>query len=158
RGLETDSAVHGRRIAELINVFDDATEILCDAFESPAVNVQVNAAIGLGMLGPKKVGKGRKALEGARTGGWERTREAVRKALEMLDGPRSKGPAEIPIEGFEARMLGAEAFANAGSKLVPSDVASYLHDGRSHVRANAATALGSLGSAVAGMALAIGVL
>ena len=100
RGLETDSPVHGRRIAELINVFDDASEILCDAFESPAVNVQVNAAIGLGMLGPKKVGKGRKALEGARTGGWERTREAVRKALDMLDGPRSTGPAEIRDRGL----------------------------------------------------------
>jgi len=158
RGLETDSAVHGRRIAELINVFDDATEILCDAFESPAVNVQVNAAIGLGMLGPKRVGKGRKALEGARTGGWERTREAVRKALDMLDGPRNKGPAEIPIEGFEARVLGPEAFANAGGKLPLGELIPYLHDGRAHVRANAATALGSLGPAVAGAALAIGVL
>jgi HEAT repeat protein len=158
RGLETDSAVHGRRIAELINVFEDATEILCDAFESPAVNVQVNAAIGLGMLGPKRVGKGRKALEGARTGGWERTREAVRKALDMLDGPRSKGPAEIPIEGFEARVLGAEAFANAAGKLPVNELITYLNDGRAHVRANAATALGSLGPAVAGAAVAIGVL
>jgi HEAT repeat protein len=157
RGLETDAAVHGRRIAELINVFDDATEILCDAFDSPAVNVQVNAAIGLGMLGPKRVGKGRKALEGARTGGWERTREAVRKALDMLDGPRSQGPAEIPIEGFEARALGPEAFANA-AKIPASDLVNYLHDGRSHVRANAATALGAMGAPVAGAALAIGVL
>ncbi|TMQ02958.1 MAG: hypothetical protein E6J91_49115 [Deltaproteobacteria bacterium] len=158
RGLETDSPSHGRRIAELINVFDDAAEILCDAFESPAVNVQVNAAIGLGMLGPKKVGKGRKALEGARTGGWERTREAVRKALDMLDGPRSKGPAEIPIEGFEARVLGPEAFANAAGKLPAGDLVSYLHDGRPQVRANAATALGALGPAAAGTALALGVL
>jgi len=158
RGLETDDPTHGRRIAELVNVFDDATEILCDAFESPAVNVQVNAAIGLGMLGPKRVGKGRKALEGARTGGWERTREAVRKALDMLDGPRSKGPAEIPIDGFEARVLGPEAFANAAAKLPANDLVGYLHDGRAHVRANAATALGSLGSAVAGAALAIAVL
>jgi HEAT repeat protein len=158
RGLETDSATHGRRIAELINVFEDATEILCDAFESPAVNVQVNAAIGLGMLGPKRVGKGRRALEGARTGGWERTREAVRKAIEMLDGPRSKGPAEIQIEGFEARVLGPEAFANAAGKLPVPDLINYLNDGRAHVRANAATALGSLGPAIAGAAVAIGVL
>lgn len=158
RGLETDNPVHGRRIAELINVFDDAAEILCDAFESPAVNVQVNAAIGLGMLGPKKVGKGRKALEGARTGGDARTREAVRKALDMLDGPRRTGPAEIPIEGFEARVLPPEAFANAAGKLPAGDLITYLHDGRSHVRANAATALGALGPAVAGAALAIGVL
>lgn len=158
RGLETDDPAHGRRIAELINVFEDATEILCDAFESPAVNVQVNAAIGLGMLGPKRVGKGRKALEGARTGGWERTREAVRKALDMLDGPRSTGPAAIEIDGFETRVLGAEAFANAGGKLPVGDLVGYLHDGRAHVRANAATALGTLGPAAAGAALAIGVL
>ncbi|HET7501492.1 MAG TPA: HEAT repeat domain-containing protein [Kofleriaceae bacterium] len=158
RGLETDDPAHGRRIAELIHVFDDAVEILCDAFESPAVNVQVNAAIGLGMLGPRRVGKGRKALEGARTGGWERTREAVRKALDMLDGPRSSGPAEIPVEGFEARVLGADAFAGATGKLPVNDLVGYLHDGRAHVRANAATALGSVGPAAAGAALAIGVL
>ncbi|HZJ65133.1 MAG TPA: HEAT repeat domain-containing protein [Kofleriaceae bacterium] len=158
RGLETDSAVHGRRIAELINVFEDATEILCDAFESPAVNVQVNAATGLGMLGAKRVGKGRKALEGARTGGWERTRAAVRAALDTLDGPRQTGPAEIAIDGFETRMLGVEAFANAGGKLAVADLVGHLTDGRSHVRANAATALGTLGPAAAGAALPIGVL
>jgi HEAT repeat protein len=158
RGLETDDPTHGRRIAELINVFDDATEILCDAFESPAVNVQVNAAIGLGMLGAKRVGKGRKALEGARTGGWERTRAAVRTALDMLDGPRRTGPAEITIDGFETRMLGVEAFANAGGKLAVADLIGHLTDGRAHVRANAATALGTLGPAAAGAALPIGVL
>jgi len=158
RGLETDSAVHGRRIAELINVFDDAPDLLCDAFASPAVNVQVNAAIGLGMLGATRVGKGRKALEGARTGGWERTREAVRKAIEMLDGPRSTGPAEIAIDGFEARVLGADAFAGAAGKLPVNELVGYLQDGRAHVRANAATALGSLGAAALGAALAIGVL
>ncbi|HET9627323.1 MAG TPA: HEAT repeat domain-containing protein, partial [Kofleriaceae bacterium] len=158
RGLETDDPTHGRRIAELLGVFEDAAEILCDAFESPAVNVQVNAAIGLGMLGAKRVGKGRKALEGARTGGWERTREAVRKALEMLDGPRSTGPAVIEIEGFESRVLDAGAFASAAGKLPAADLVTYLHDGRAHVRANAATALGTLGAAAAGAALALGVL
>jgi hypothetical protein len=158
RGLETDDPAHGRRIAELINVFEDASEILCDAFESPAVNVQVNAATGLGMLGPKRVGKGRKALEGARTGGWERTREAVRKAIEVLDGPRDTGPAVIEIDGFESRVLGADAFANAGGKLPVGALVGYLHDGRAHVRANAATALGTLGPPAAGAALAIGVL
>jgi HEAT repeat protein len=158
RGLETDDPAHGRRIAELINVFEDAVEILCDAFESPAVNVQVNAATGLGMLGPKRVGKGRKALEGARTGGWERTRDAVRKALDVLDGPRNTGPAAIEIEGFESRVLGAEAFENASGKLPANDLVGYLHDGRAHVRANAATALGTLGPAAAGAALAVGVL
>ena len=59
----------------------DAVDILVDAFASPAVNTQVNAALALGMLG-KNVGKGKKALEGARTGGDARTRKAVFEALE----------------------------------------------------------------------------
>jgi hypothetical protein len=89
RGLETDDPEHARRILELINALPDACEILCDAFESAAENVQVNAAIGIGMLGARRAGAaGRKALEGARTGGFARTRDAVFKALAMLDGGR----------------------------------------------------------------------
>jgi hypothetical protein len=85
KGLETDDDTHGRRILEVINALPDACEILCDAFASPAENVQVNAAIGIGMLGAKRAGSdGRKVLEGARTGGFARTREAVFKALAML--------------------------------------------------------------------------
>jgi HEAT repeat protein len=85
KGLETDDEVHARRILEVINALPDALEILCDAFESPAENVQVNAAIGIGMLGVQRAGAhGRKVLEGARTGGFARTREAVFKALAML--------------------------------------------------------------------------
>lgn len=87
RGLDVDDEAHARRILELIGLLDDASDILCDAFESPAENVQVNAALGLGMLGPKRAGTtGRKALEGARTGGFARTRAAVFRALAMLDG------------------------------------------------------------------------
>jgi len=157
RGLETDDPRHGRRIVELINVFSDASEILCDAFGSPAVNVQVNAALGLGLLGPERVGKGRRALEGARTGGWERTREAVRKALEALDGPRRTGPAPIEVDGFEARYLDAAAFTDPG-KLRADDLIGYLQDGRGVVRANAATALGVLGPAAAGAVSGLGVL
>jgi hypothetical protein len=86
RGLETDDPVHARRIIELIAALPDACEVLCDAFESAAENVQVNAAIGIGMLGARRAGAaGRKVLEGARTGGFARTREAVFKALAMLD-------------------------------------------------------------------------
>jgi hypothetical protein len=47
--------------------------------------VQVNVAMGIGMLGEKRAGSaGRKKLEGARTGGFARTREAVFKGLAML--------------------------------------------------------------------------
>jgi len=157
RGLESDKPNHGRRIAELINAFDDAVDILCDAFENPGVNVQVNAALGLGMLGPKRVGKGRKALEGARTGGWEPTRVAVFKALEMLDGPKRSGPEPITIDGFETRVLDAAAFADP-AKLSADDLIAYMQDGRSIVRANAATALGAIGANARGAALGLGVL
>jgi HEAT repeat protein len=87
KGLETDDEPQARRILEVINALPDACEILCDAFESPAENVQVNAAMGIGMLGEKRAGsQGRKKLEGARTGGFARTREAVFKALAALKG------------------------------------------------------------------------
>jgi hypothetical protein len=144
RGLETDKPSQGRRVAELINVFEDASEILCDAIESAAVNVQVNAALGLGML-RDKVGKGRKALENRRTGGDVRTREAVRAALDMLDGPRQSGPGAITVDGFESRILGADAFGD-GKTLRVEDLAAHLQDGRPVVRANAATALGVIGA------------
>ena len=157
RGLETDKPNHGRRIAELINVFDDAVDILCDAFESPAVNVQVNAALGMGMLGAKRVGKARKALEGARTGGWERTRVAVFAALEMLDGPKQTGPKEIKVDGFEMRILEPAAFADP-TKLSVDDLIAYAQDGRPVVRANSATALGAIGPSAKAAALALGVL
>ena len=149
RGLETDDETHARRILELINVFPDASEILCDAFVSPAGNVQVNAAIGLGMLGPDKVGKGRKALEGARTGGYAPTREAVRKALAVLDGPQRQGPDAIEVAGFETQVLAPEAFASAAMRL--EDLAAYAQDGRAVVRGNAATAIGTMGAAARGM-------
>src|SRR6185436_5041727 len=109
------------------------------------------------MLGAKRVGKGRKALEGARTGGWERTREAVRKALETLDGPRRSGPAPVEVDGFETRYLGADAFSDPG-KLRADELIAYLQDGRGIVRANAATALGALGPAAAGAVSGLGVL
>ncbi|HEY5921248.1 MAG TPA: HEAT repeat domain-containing protein [Kofleriaceae bacterium] len=157
KGLETDDPRHGKRIVEVINVLPDASEILCDAFESPAVNVQVNAAVGLGLLGPDKVGKGRKKLEGARTGGWERTREAVRKALDTLDGPRKTGPDEITIEGFEDRILEPAAFADP-AKLRVDDLAANLIDGRPVVRANAATGLGAVGAAAMGALSGLAVL
>lgn len=87
KGLETDDEVHARRILELVSALPNACEILCDAFDSPAENVQVNAAMGIGMLGEKRAGSaGRKKLEGARTGGFARTREAVFKALAALRG------------------------------------------------------------------------
>ena len=157
RGLETDDETHGRRILTLLNVLPDASEVLVDAFASPAVNVQVNAAMGLGMLGPERVGKGRKALEGARTGGFAQTRDAVFKALAVLDGPKATGPSAIDVPGFETQVLGSEAFASAAGLRV-EDLAAYTQDGRAPVRANAATALGTLGAAARGMVQTLGAL
>ncbi|MEO8554552.1 MAG: HEAT repeat domain-containing protein, partial [Kofleriaceae bacterium] len=102
-------------------------------------------------------GKGRKALEGARTGGWERTRIAVFAALEVLDGPKRSGPEPIKVDGFETRILDAAAFTDP-SKLSVAEVASYLPDGRPVVRANAATALGAIGADAKGTALGVAVL
>lgn len=157
RGLETDDERHARRIVEVIGLLPDAADILTDAFTSPAVNVQVNAALGLGLLGNDRVGRGRRALEGARTGGWERTREAVRKALDLLDGPRAAGPAAIEVDDFETRYLAADAFKEP-AKLALADLASHLTDGRSIVRANAAVAIGCIGAPAAGLAGSLGVL
>ncbi|MGE5182752.1 MAG: HEAT repeat domain-containing protein [Acidobacteriota bacterium] len=157
RGLETDKPAQARRVAELLNVFEDAVDILCDAIESPAVNTQVNAALALGMLGPKKVGKGRKALESRRTGGDVRTREAVFKALEALDGPKKTGPAVIAVDGFETKPLEPAAFGD-GSKLDVGDLIAYLTDGRGLVRGNAAVALGAVGANARGAALPLSVL
>ncbi|HSD90232.1 MAG TPA: HEAT repeat domain-containing protein, partial [Kofleriaceae bacterium] len=157
KGLETDDPTHATRIVHVINVLPDASEILVDAFDSPAVNVQVNAALGLGMLGPGKVGKGRKALEGGRTGGDARRREAVRKALDLLDGPKQSGPGEITVEGFETKVLEAAAFTDP-AKLRVDDLAHYLNDGRPVVRANAATALGVVGPPALGTLNALAVL
>jgi HEAT repeat protein len=155
RGLETDDERHAQRIVEVIGALPDAAELLTDAFESPAVNVQVNAALGLGLLGKDRVGKGRRALENARTGGWERTREAVRKALDLLDGPKASGPAPIEIDGFETRYLTADAFKDAK---LPADLATHLTDGRGIVRANAAMAIAAIGAPAAELASSLAVL
>src|SRR5205085_6638835 len=117
-----------RRIVEVIGALPDASEILCDAFESPAVHVQVNAALGLGLLGNDRVAKGRKKLEGARTGGDARTREAVRKALDTLDGPKQSGPRSIEVAGFESQYLDAGAFGD-GKALRVEDLIPFLQDG-----------------------------
>ncbi|MDQ3338266.1 MAG: HEAT repeat domain-containing protein [Myxococcota bacterium] len=157
RGLETDDPRHAKRIVEVIGTLPDASEILCDAFESPAVNVQVNAALGLGLLGNERVAKGRKSLEGARTGGDARTRDAVRKALDTLDGPKQSGPRAIEVEGFETRVLDTAAFGD-GKNLRVEEMGPYMQDGRAVVRANAATALGVVGAASMPWVSGLGVL
>ena len=86
--------------------------ILIEAFRSPAVNVQVNAALGLGLLGRERVGAGLAALHGARTGGDARTREAVRRALDMIE-PR--GP-DRPEAGHDRRLRGSRSLVGGGAR------------------------------------------
>src|SRR5204862_4043170 len=133
----------------LIGKLPRAVDLLVDAFRSPAVNVQVNAALGLGLLGAARVGAGLATLHGARTGGDARTREAVRRALEMIEPKRDAGPKHVTVDGFEDRVLApAELDKHKADleRIGVADLAAYLEDGRDVVRANAATALAALGA------------
>lgn len=143
RGLDIDNRLHALGIIELVHALSEPAACLARAFSSPAVNVQVNAALGLGLLGPKHVGAGRRVLEAARTGGDARTRQAVFEALIMLEPPREAGPPPIDVPGFQQRLLPPEDIDVAGIS-VPSAVDA-LRDGRSVVRANAATTLAKMG-------------
>lgn len=153
-GLKTSDRAHAMRIVTLLATTPDPVLILSDAFVKPDVNVQVNAALGFGLLGPERVGDGRKLLEGARTGGDFRTRAAVREALAMLAVPGDSGPPPITVEGFGERRLDDKKLAG----LEPASLLAALRDGRSMARANAAAALGLLGPAVAEAARPLAVL
>src|SRR5205814_2254502 len=63
----------------------------------------------------------------------------------------------VKVDGFETKYVDASAFADP-TKLNAGDLIAYAQDGRSVVRANAATALGTMGDAAKGAALALGVL
>ena len=160
KGLDTGSEEGGRRLGELFARLPGAPAILTEQFKSPAVNVQVNAALALGMLG-KKVGAGLAALHGARTGGDARTRDAVRRALDVLEPRGATGPRAVPVDGFEQRFLAPADLEKAKAELERLGVAElvgHLQDGREVVRANAALALGALGAAAASSALSLGTL
>src|SRR5262249_53354395 len=84
RGLAPGGGTHGVRIRAPLVRSPRAAALLAEAFKSPAVNVQVNAALAMGELGKEGVGPGLPLLLGARTGGDARTREAVRIALKLI--------------------------------------------------------------------------
>ncbi|HSN25279.1 MAG TPA: HEAT repeat domain-containing protein, partial [Kofleriaceae bacterium] len=160
-GLGTGSEAGGWRVGELIVKLPGAAGTLVEAFASPAVNVQVNAALALGMLGPDAVGRGMQLLLDNRTGGDARTRDAVRRALDMLAPKGPVGPKSVAIEGFEERVLTAGEIEKGKAAIEAvgvGDLAQHLTDGRDGVRANAAAALGVLGPAAAGAARSLAVL
>jgi len=84
-GLETPDEVHGLRVAELICALPNARELLFVAFDGPAQNVQINAALGIGLLGAKRAGpQGKQRLIGGLAGPITRRRHAIVKALAMF--------------------------------------------------------------------------
>lgn len=154
RALDTTDDPHARQICELVCARPAAVDLLCDAFERPGA--QASAARGFAMLGKDRLGKGRALLERARTASEARVRDLARTTLLAIDGPPA-APAVPAIAGFETALLDKTAFAAAGALEVRALLA-VLNDARAVVRANAATALGALGPAAAGCALAIAAL
>jgi HEAT repeat protein len=154
RALDTTEDHHARQICELVRARPAAVDLLCEAFERPGA--QANAARGFAMLGKAKLGKGRALLERARTASEARVRDLAHATLLAIDGP-PVAPAAPAIAGFETELLDKRAFAGAGA-LDLGALLAFLNDGRAVVRANAATAVGSLGPAAADHAIAIAAL
>lgn len=154
RGLDTASADQAMQVCELVCGRPAAIELLCEAFAWPGA--QANVARGFITLGQDRLAEGRALLERARTDSSPRVRELARATLLAIDGV-PVGPPIPAVPGFETEFLERNVLAKAP----PFDVkalVSFVADGRAPVRANAATALGTLGPAAASSALAIAVL
>ena len=153
RGLDTPDERHGQRVCELVCARPTGLAILCDAFTR--ATGQVHAARGLVMLGKERIGKGRALLESARGDSAAQTRRLARAALLALDGvPASP---ELPaVAGFETTLLDGSALSGAALDVGP--LLGFLQDGRAIVRANTATALGTLGPKAADAAITVGAL
>jgi HEAT repeat protein len=83
-GLETADEAHGMRVAQLICALPNARELLFIAFDGPAQNVQINAALGIGMLGARGGAAGRQRLVNGLAGPFTRRRAAMVRALSLL--------------------------------------------------------------------------
>jgi len=105
------------------------------------------------MLGKTKIGKGRAVLEAARGDISQQTRELASSTLRAIDGTPA-APTPPKVAGFETTLLADSAF-KAGSMTV-GQLLPFLLDGRPVVRANALTALGTLGAPAAEVAVTIG--
>lgn len=154
RALDTTDDHHARQICELVCARPSAVDLLCEAFDRPGA--RSHAARGLVLLGKARLGKARALLERSRTAGEARVRELARATLLAIDGAPA-APAAPPIAGFETELLEKAAFAGAGA-LDAGALLALLNDARAVVRANAAAAVGALGPAAAGHAIAIAAL
>ena len=83
--IETPDQVHGMRIADLICGLPNARELLFVAFDGEAQNVQINAAFGIARLGKRAGPEGRQRLLNGLPGPPTRRRDAMLKALAILD-------------------------------------------------------------------------
>ena len=152
QALVTVEDRHRERLCELVCSEPHGVELLCEAFSRSATA----AARGFVMLGRERLGKGRAVLEAARSNGHRATRELARATLRAIDGD-PVAPAIPKTQGFETVLLGATAFAS-GPDLALRDLLGCLLDGRAIVRANAATAIGSLGTKASSLARTIAAL
>ncbi|CAN5480552.1 hypothetical protein BH11MYX1_BH11MYX1_23950 [soil metagenome] len=143
---------HRQRLCELVCSLPNGVELLCEAFSRSASA----AAQGFVMLGRERLGKGRALLEAARANGSHEMRELARVTLRSIDGD-PLAPAIPKTQGFETTLLDAGALA-AGPDLALRDLLGCLLDGRAIVRANAATAIGSLGTKASSLARTIAAL
>ena len=151
RALDTPDDHHARDLCALVCARPDAVDLLGTAFDRPGAQAAV--ARGFVMLGKDRLGSGRALLERARTADEARVRTLARATLLAIDGP-PVAPVVPAVAGFETTILDQGAFAAAG----PLDAAAlfaFLNDGRPLVRANAATAIGTLGAAAAGHAITV---
>lgn len=141
-----------QRLCVLVCGMPNGVDLLCEAFSRSASA----AAKGFVMLGRDRLGKGRAVLEAARATGSHETRELARATLRSIDGEPS--PPTVPrTHGFETTLLDGEVFSS-GPNLAVRDLLACLLDGRAIVRANAATAIGSLGTKASSLAKTIAVL
>lgn len=147
-GLAVASELHGARVAALIGKLPDGAARLRAALASTAVDVRVNAALGLGALGKDRAGAALPALIGATRGGNARVRAAVAAAIGAIEPRPDRTPPAIAIDGFEQRALTEGELAKHKDALAAAGLAGLLPrlaDARPAVRANATLGLGVIG-------------
>src|SRR5262249_18397684 len=146
---EVASEAHGARAAALIGRLPDGPLRLGDALASTAVDVRVNAALGLAALGAPRAGAALPALGAATSDGNARVRAAVARAVAATAPGPDRSLPPLPIDGFEQRVLAEAELARAVDALTAAGAAGLvarLADARAEVRANAALGLGVVGA------------
>ena len=147
-GLTATGEAHGARVAALIGALPTGPALLADALASTSVDVRVNAALGLGGLGPTRAAAAVPALFAATRGGNARVRVAVERAVAQLAPRPDRAPPPLAIDGFDARVLPEAELAKHQAAVAAVGVAGLvprLGDASAVVRANAALAFGLLG-------------